>query len=115
MSPRTVYTLATLVVLVCVVVVASVHSSLPAEQVSTLLLEVAKTFLQLGAIGVVGALVKATIDQVAVHREKRAHARELTKEVLARLREAHSIVRSIQVVEEAHTRMRVNAFITDPQ
>jgi hypothetical protein len=94
------WVLAFLVVL-SVLVVAAMYFFANEESQSVIRLETAKTFLQLLAIGILGALAKWSFDEHNRSRERAATINEFRKEILRRLVAATNQVRKVPVLIEA--------------
>ena len=100
MSQR-LYTTLTILVVFCVLVVGLMYANSNTENRDTIRLEVAKTFLQLMAIGVLGALVKWLFDQHTLARSRADALNEFRKEILRRLISVTNEVRKVPLLIES--------------
>jgi DNA repair exonuclease SbcCD ATPase subunit len=105
MENRLWWTLALLVAL-CALVVGAIYFFSTGESRSVILLEIAKIFLQLLVIGVLGALAKWIFDEYNRSRDRAATINEFRKEILKRLVDVTNQVRSVPVLIEAHQSAR---------
>ncbi len=100
MSSRNLYTFIGLVVFISLAIVIGIYIGLNDTKQPELLKEIAKSFLQLGTLGTLGALVKYAIDQISLARERRNSDREFKKELLSQLRDIHQTIRIVPYLIE---------------
>lgn len=87
------WTVITLVVF-CILVVGATYFAVETKSKDAILTETAKAFIQLGAVGVLGALVKFTFDQISESRRKQQVDLEVKRELLEQFRKLKHVVRT---------------------
>ena len=78
----------------CILVVGATYFAVETKSKDAILTETAKAFIQLGAIGVLGAFVKFTFDQISESRRKQQIDLEAKRELLEQLRKLKHAVRT---------------------
>lgn len=81
-------------VVFCILVVLVTYFAVETKSKDVILTETAKAFIQLGAVGVLGALVKFTFDQISESRRKHQVDLEAKRELLEQLRKLKHVVRT---------------------
>jgi hypothetical protein len=82
-------------VVVCTLIVIAIYFSAETTSRDSILAETAKSFIQLGAIGVLGAFVKFAFDQISESQRKQQADLEVKREMLERLRKFKQVVKAI--------------------
>jgi LPS O-antigen subunit length determinant protein (WzzB/FepE family) len=81
-------------VVFCILVVGATYFAVETKSKDAILTEIAKAFIQLGTVGVLGALVKFTFDQISEFRRKQQVDLEAKRELLEQLRKLKHVVRT---------------------
>ena len=81
-------------VVFCILVVGATYFAVETKSKDAILTETAKAFIQLGTVGVLGALVKFTFDQISEVRRKQQVDLEAKRELLEQLRKLKHVVRT---------------------
>ncbi|WP_375496281.1 DUF3592 domain-containing protein [uncultured Nostoc sp.] len=88
----------------CTLIVAGTYFAVETKSRDTILTEIAKSFIQLGAVGALGAVVKFALDQISESQRQQQADLEVKRELLERLRKFKHIVRTIPYrIEEERT------------
>jgi len=91
-------------VVLCALIVIVTYFAVDTKSRDSIVTETAKSFIQLGAVGVLGALVKFAFDQISESQRQEQADLEIKRELLERLRKLKHIVRTVPYrIEEDRT------------
>ncbi|HEY9627544.1 MAG TPA: hypothetical protein V6C84_09600 [Coleofasciculaceae cyanobacterium] len=98
-------------VVFCTLIVAATYFTVETKSRDSILTETAKSFIQLGVIGIFGAFVKFAFDQVSELQKKQQANLEVKRELLGRIRKFKQTVKTVPYhIEEERT---VEAYLRE--